>query len=82
IVNERNLNGYAWYGIIIVDYEKRTSGWTEEEFNAVVTRFHEAMNSQCDIQRLETDINRLMESIQDAVTALERPIPFHDEKKA
>ncbi|ANM45104.1 hypothetical protein fnug_337 [Pseudomonas phage fnug] len=75
-VKVKHSNGYAWFGIIIVDYEKRTSGWTEEEFNAVVTRFHEAMNSQCDIQRLETDINRLMDSIQDVVTGRKRPTLF------
>ncbi|MFO5615273.1 hypothetical protein ACLBQC_32480, partial [Klebsiella pneumoniae] len=62
IVN--HTNGFAWFGIIIVDYEKRTRGWTEEEFNAVVTRFHEAMDSQCDIQRLETHINRHMSNIK------------------
>ena len=73
-VKVKHNNGYAWFGVNIMNHEVRP--WTRFEIDEVNARFLEAINKLCDVIEIVTDVVRLMESIQDVVTGRKRPTFF------
>jgi hypothetical protein len=76
-VKAQHHNGYAWFGLNLITFQSRQ--WTAEETATLVTRFNEAMNNICDIKEIVTDMDRLIDSIQDIVIGRKRPTIFGGE---
>lgn len=74
-VKIRHGDGYAWYGINILNITD-TSPWDSETARVIQERFMEAMNKIVDLKEMITDVPRLMDSIQDITTGRRRPIMF------
>ncbi|BEG72606.1 hypothetical protein [Pseudomonas phage PA1C] len=73
-VKVKHNNGYAWFGVNILNHETRA--WSSFEVDEMKARFLEAINKLCDVIEIVTDVSRLMESIQDVVTGRKRPTFF------
>lgn len=74
-VKVRHGDGYAWFGINILSILDNKP-WSAETTQIIEARFMEAMRKIIDLKEMITDVNRLMDSIQDITTGRRRPIMF------
>lgn len=74
-VKVRHGDGYAWFGINVLSITDSTP-WSHQTLTATTALFMETMNKIVDLKEMITDVNRLMDSIQDVTTNRRRPIMF------
>lgn len=74
-VKVKHNNGFAWFGLSIVNVVDN-SIWNRRTEDAIRERFMNAMSQVIDLTEMDSDINLLMRSIQDVCTNRKRPVMF------
>lgn len=74
-VKIRHGDGYAWYGINVLNVTD-PSPWSPAMVTENTKCFMDAMKKIVDLKEMITDVPRLMDSVQDITTGRRRPILF------
>lgn len=76
-IKVKHSNGFAWFGVNILDFKKQQ--WTIFEEDEVKARLLASLNHLCDIVEIVTDMNRLIDAIKDIISERKQPTVYGGE---